>query len=90
MFLILAVGENVNFLLLSFNAMSSKATSSPTLSPEAQATYNAESNLPFILGITITFHVLALIAVILRVYVRTFLVKVIGWDDYTMIGAMVR
>jgi hypothetical protein len=51
---------------------------------------DAESNLSFILGITIFFHVLALIAVILRIYVRTMVIKVMGWDDYTMIIAMVR
>jgi hypothetical protein len=70
--------------------MSGIVATSPTLSATAKAARDAESNLPFILGITVTFHVLALTAVLLRTYVRTFVVKVMGWDDYTMIGAMVR
>lgn len=62
---------------------------SPTLSPEALAARNAESNLPFILGITIASHSLAIIAVLLRCYVRAFIVKVVGWDDFTIILALV-
>lgn len=59
------------------------------LTPQQQASYNAESNLSFILGFTVTTHVLALIAVISRVYVRSFIVKVFGMDDYTIVAAMV-
>ena len=69
--------------------MSGLAPTRPTLSPEALASREAESNLPFILGITISCHLLAVIAVCLRTYVRTFIVRIMGWDDYTMIGAMV-
>ncbi|KAH6705431.1 hypothetical protein BKA61DRAFT_699186 [Leptodontidium sp. MPI-SDFR-AT-0119] len=69
--------------------MSSLAGPRPTLSPEQQATRDAETNLPFILGITMTCHALALTTVCLRMYVRKFIVKVVGLDDYTMIAAMV-
>ncbi|KAL2062515.1 hypothetical protein VTL71DRAFT_6781 [Oculimacula yallundae] len=69
--------------------MSSLTAARPTLSPEHQAARDAETNLPFILGITMTFHALALTAVFMRMYVRTFMVKVMGLDDYTVIAAMV-
>lgn len=70
--------------------MSSGPQATPLqLSPEEKAIRAAESNLPFILGITIACHVLALISVALRIYVRTFIVKVLGMDDYTIILAMV-
>ncbi|KAL2062161.1 hypothetical protein VTL71DRAFT_6427 [Oculimacula yallundae] len=60
----------------------------PKLSPEAFAARAAESNLPFILGMIVPFFVLALIAVLLRMYVRFMVVKVMGIDDYIMLGAM--
>ncbi|CZT52480.1 uncharacterized protein RSE6_13821 [Rhynchosporium secalis] len=69
--------------------MPALAVGLPILSPEQQAYRDAETHLPFILGITVTFHVLALIAVCLRLYVRTFMVKVMGPDDYTIIAAMI-
>lgn len=75
---------------LNLAKMSSLAAPRPTLSPEQQATRDAETNLPFILGITMTCHALALTTVCLRMYVRKFIVKVVGLDDYTMIAAMVR
>lgn len=65
------------------------ALATPTLTPEATALRATEINLSLILGITITFHVLALLSVFARAYVRLFLVKVLGWDDYTMVAAMV-
>ncbi|KAG4438453.1 hypothetical protein IFR05_006063 [Cadophora sp. M221] len=68
--------------------MSGLVAPRPTLSPEQQATRGAETNLPFILGITMTCHALALTAVCLRMYTRKCIVKVMGLDDYTMIAAM--
>lgn len=65
------------------------AALTPTLSPEAFAARAAESNLPFILGMIIPFFILAFIAVALRTYVRTRIVKVMGIDDWVMLGAMV-
>jgi len=70
--------------------MAGLVTAIPTLSPEAKIIRDAESNLPFILGITIASFLLALVSVFLRVYVRAFVVKVFGKDDYTIILAMVR
>jgi hypothetical protein len=66
--------------------MSSLQAAAPTLSPEAKAHRDGETNLPFILGSTITSHVLALTAVGLRIYVRSFMVKVLRFDsDYTQL-----
>lgn len=66
------------------------AALTPTLSPEAFAARAAESNLPFILGMIIPFFVLAFVAVVLRTYVRTRIVKVMGIDDWVMLAALVR
>jgi hypothetical protein len=44
----------------------------------------AESNLARILGITTTFHGIALIIVILRMYTRVYLLKAPGRDDIFM------
>lgn len=49
----------------------------------------AFDNAPRILAITGTFFTAALIVVMLRIYVRTVLLRVIGIDDYVMLGAMV-
>lgn len=49
----------------------------------------AESNLGQILGVTTTFHVLALVFVGLRLYVRMGMVKATGRDDWTMVAAAV-
>jgi hypothetical protein len=72
------------------SSASPSSSATATISPEQFAIRAAETNLPFILGLTTTFFALALIAVILRTYVRIALVKVMGRDDYTMIAAMVR
>jgi len=45
---------------------------------------------PEILAITGTLVGLALAVVCLRVYVRVFMVKHMGADDWTMVAAMVR
>jgi len=50
----------------------------------------AESNQPFILGLVIPFFVVAVIAIFLRTWVRARIVKVMGADDWTMLGALVR
>ncbi|KAK7431940.1 hypothetical protein QQZ08_001559 [Neonectria magnoliae] len=47
----------------------------------------AESNVPRIIAITTVFHVLALICVGLRLYVRLGMVKAAGRDDWTMVGS---
>lgn len=60
---------------------------------ERQATqseeYANESNLGAILGPSGAFGALALIAVVLRLYVRTFMTRYVGADDYVMVAAMV-
>ena len=42
-----------------------------------------------ILGMTIGSLVLSCIFVGLRMYTRTFLAKSVGWDDWTMVAALV-
>ena len=49
----------------------------------------AESNAPRIIAITTVFHVLALISVGLRLYVRLGMVKAAGRDDWTMVASAV-
>lgn len=49
----------------------------------------AESNVPRILGLGITFHVLALVAFGLRMYTRAVIVRSFGKDDVLMILCMV-
>ena len=66
-------------------AMASPAPKAP-IDPERAK----ESNTAMILTVTGLFHGLALIVVALRVYTRAHLVKVMGGDDYVMIGAAVR
>lgn len=48
-----------------------------------------ESNVPRILGLGITFHVLALVAFGLRMYTRAVIVRSFGKDDVLMILCMV-
>jgi len=48
-----------------------------------------ENNGGVILAVTGTFTAFALLAVMLRMYVRTFMLKTVGADDYVMIAAMV-
>lgn len=48
-----------------------------------------ESNLGWILGVNIAFHVLALVFVALRVYTRLFIVKTFGKDDFLLLIATV-
>lgn len=47
----------------------------------------AESNLARILGVTTTFHVIALLFVGMRVYTRVAIVKAFGRDDALMLAA---
>jgi hypothetical protein len=44
---------------------------------------------PEILAVCGGFVALALVAVLLRIWIRAFMVKSLGADDYVMIGAMV-
>lgn len=62
------------------------ATTTTTVVDPARA---AESNLGRILGVTTTFHVLALTCVALRLYVRLGMVKAAGRDDWTMVASAV-
>jgi len=52
--------------------------------------YVATNNLPWLLGVTVSFHILAWIMVILRVYTRIVLVKSFGKDDALMVMGLVR
>lgn len=49
----------------------------------------AESNLGYLLGVTATFHVVALIFVGLRMYARIAIVKAFGKDDALMLMSIV-
>lgn len=49
----------------------------------------AESNLGYLLGVTATFHVIALIFVATRTYARFVIVKAFGRDDALMLAATV-
>jgi len=49
----------------------------------------AESNLPWILGLTSLFHSIALLFVGLRVYTRLFHVRSFGMDDALIVVSMV-
>jgi hypothetical protein len=50
----------------------------PPMVDEARA---AESNLPWILGVLVVFHAIAILFVCLRLYTRIFMVKTFGLDD---------
>ena len=56
--------------------------------PATDDGYCNANNIPEVLGVTGAFAGAALIAVILRMYVRTIMLKFIGPDDYFMIAAM--
>jgi hypothetical protein len=50
----------------------------------------AESNLGYLLGVTATFHAIALVFVGMRMYARVVIVKAFGKDDALMVAATVR
>ena len=43
---------------------------------------------PVILGATLTVTIAALITIATRLYVRLYMIRNVGWDDYVMIFAM--
>jgi hypothetical protein len=47
------------------------------------------SNAPSILAINGTFMTFALLVVLARIYVRTFMLRTVGSDDYVIMAAMV-
>ncbi|KAH6849328.1 hypothetical protein B0T12DRAFT_396642 [Alternaria alternata] len=49
----------------------------------------AESNLGYLLGVTATFHVVALVFVAMRLYARVIIVKAFGKDDALIIASTV-
>jgi hypothetical protein len=60
--------------------------SEPTNLPPSAA---SESNLGWILGVNVVFHVLAIVFVGLRIYTRIALVKTFGRDDVMLLLAIV-
>jgi hypothetical protein len=50
----------------------------------------AESNLGYLLGVTATFHTIALMFVGMRMYARVVIVKAFGRDDALILAATVR
>ena len=65
------------------------AGAAPTRSPAEFAARAAESNQPFILGLVVPFFILGVTAILLRTWVRAKIVKVMGIDDWVMLGALV-
>lgn len=65
------------------------ATPSPTGSVRLPPPDGDVSKGPVILAVTIVSTSLALIAVGLRMFVRTVITRGIGWDDYAILGAAV-
>jgi hypothetical protein len=55
--------------------------------PPPTQEYLDESNVAFILGLTGTFTVAAVLVVILRMYVRICMLRFVGLDDWTMVLA---
>ena len=45
---------------------------------------------PALRDVTIVSFTLVVLALVLRMYSRRFLVRQVGWDDYTIIAATVR
>jgi len=60
----------------------------PRYTPLHDTAYCDASNISEILGVTGAFTGAALIAVILRMYVRTRMLKFVGTDDYVILAAM--
>ena len=48
----------------------------------------AENAGPTILAVTLTVAIIALVTLVVRLYVRTKMIRNVGWDDYVMIIAM--
>lgn len=61
----------------------------PPLDADIDPAWAAESNLDWILGVNVVFHVLALGFVCARLYTRLVMVKSFGVDDALMIAAAV-
>lgn len=43
---------------------------------------------PVILGATLTVTIAALVTMVTRLYVRSVMIRNVGWDDYVMMSAM--
>ncbi|CAI4219643.1 unnamed protein product [Parascedosporium putredinis] len=50
---------------------------------------DAETRVPILVGISIAFALASTIAVLLRLYTRTFILRTLGWDDATIAFAQV-
>lgn len=59
----------------------------PRFTPLVDSAYCNASNGAEILGITSAFLGVALISIVLRFYVRTKILKLVGAEDYTMLAA---
>jgi hypothetical protein len=62
----------------------------PQLPPEQLAILAGEDLGPQVLGVVITFTLLALICVCLRFFARLKFTKLVGWEDYFIACSMVR
>lgn len=56
---------------------------------ESRSGLSSNSNAPWILAVNGSFTFTALVVVVLRVYVRTAMLKFWGSDDYVIVAAMV-
>jgi hypothetical protein len=61
----------------------------PPIPPEQLAALAKEDQGPKVLGIVISFTVLALICVSLRFFARIKFTKLVGWEDYFIALSMV-
>lgn len=50
---------------------------------------NPQSRKPLVLGVEITLTTVAALVVLARFYARTYIKRLLGWDDWLMLGAMV-
>jgi hypothetical protein len=62
----------------------------PLFELESKSEPSSYSHAPSILAINGAFTGIALVVVVLRVYVRTTILKFVGADDYVIVAAMVR
>lgn len=60
------------------------------LTEEQTRALAAETRGPILLGLSISLTILSSIFVVLRVIARFWIIKDSGWEDYTMVMAMVR
>lgn len=82
-------GGTASFLAKTASRTHNLSMSTNSTTAALSPAYIATNNLPWLLGVTVSFHTLAWIMVILRVYTRIVLVKSFGKDDALMVMGLV-